>query len=132
MASVCKQIVAMKLIERAALNYCLESQCIHTSAVVETLGGWRLRHGIPAKGREYGPLTDLPDWSYADGRPAPLQQAKRKRIKLHKEYCEKIIKLTKEVDECLELNQQKAAMEEARRQNAIHNRLKAKGDSLIK
>ncbi|KFM80988.1 39S ribosomal protein L52, mitochondrial, partial [Stegodyphus mimosarum] len=132
MAAACKQILAVKLIEKTALNYYLESRCIHISAILEKVGGWRLRHGIPAKGVEYGPLTDLPDWSYADGRPAPLQEAKKRKIKLHKEYCEKIIKLTKEVDECLELNQQKATMEEAKRQNAIRNRLKAKGDSLIK
>ena len=23
------------------------------------------RHGLPETGREYGPMRDLPDWSYA-------------------------------------------------------------------
>ncbi|CAL8376975.1 unnamed protein product [Boreogadus saida] len=27
---------------------------------------WRTEHGLAPSGTEYGPLTDLPDWSYAD------------------------------------------------------------------
>ncbi|PWA28822.1 hypothetical protein CCH79_00012887 [Gambusia affinis] len=32
---------------------------------------WRLEHGLARSGTEYGPMTDLPDWSFEDGRPAP-------------------------------------------------------------
>ncbi|KAF8786313.1 39S ribosomal protein L52 like protein [Argiope bruennichi] len=101
-------------------------QC--SSVLYESVASWRLRKGLPAKGREYGPMTDLPDWSYADGRPAPLQEAKKKRIKLQKEYMDNIIKLSKEVDKCFDLNRQKAATEEANRKKAIQNRLKPKGE----
>ncbi|XP_015911644.1 large ribosomal subunit protein mL52 [Parasteatoda tepidariorum] len=92
------------------------------------VGEWRIKHGIPAKGAEYGPLTDLPDWSYADGRPAPLSEGQKRKIRLNKEYCEQIIKLSKEVDEVNELNMEKALKEESLRQKAIKNRLKQKGD----
>ncbi|XP_065827616.1 large ribosomal subunit protein mL52-like [Oscarella lobularis] len=46
---------------------------------------WRIEKGMARSGNEYGPLTDLPDWSYADGRPAPESKAKviRKRRQEH-------------------------------------------------
>ncbi|GBM37823.1 hypothetical protein AVEN_84529-1 [Araneus ventricosus] len=100
-----------------------------SSVLYESIAEWRLRKGLPAKGREYGPITDRPDWSYADGRPVPLQEAKKRKIKLQKEYLDNIIKLTKEVDKCLDLNRQKAAKEEAIRKKAIQNRLKRKGET---
>jgi len=39
----------------------------------------RLGRGQAKDGIAYGPLTDLPDWSYADGTPAP--ETKRRRIR---------------------------------------------------
>ncbi|CAL1279414.1 unnamed protein product [Larinioides sclopetarius] len=36
-----------------------------SSVLYESVGGWRLRKGLPARGREYGPITDCPEWSYA-------------------------------------------------------------------
>ncbi|XP_073234269.1 large ribosomal subunit protein mL52-like isoform X2 [Porites lutea] len=39
----------------------------------------RLGRGQAKDGIAYGPLTDLPDWSYADGTPAP--ETKRQRIR---------------------------------------------------
>ncbi|CAL1279415.1 unnamed protein product [Larinioides sclopetarius] len=100
-----------------------------SSVLYESVGGWRLRKGLPARGREYGPITDCPEWSYADGRPAPLQEARKRKIKLQKEYLDNIIKCTKEVDKCIDLNHQKAAKEESLRRNAIQNRLKRKGET---
>ncbi|XP_054719794.1 39S ribosomal protein L52, mitochondrial-like [Uloborus diversus] len=105
---------------------------IHTAPILYRIGGWRLRQGLPAKGVEYGPMTDLPDWSYADGRPAPLSHGQRKRIKLQKQYCEQIIQLTKEVDECFELQKEKTAKENEKREAFLRNRLKPKGDALRK
>ena len=57
---------------------------------------WFFSHGLSRSGTEYGPLTDLPDWSYAgelytetssfklhclysDGRAAPMPKRKKKR-----------------------------------------------------
>ncbi|CAH1778591.1 unnamed protein product [Owenia fusiformis] len=51
---------------------------------------WRLQHGKARCGNEYGPLTDLPDWSYVDGRPAPLNRGQVRRIEERKQLAEQI------------------------------------------
>nr|AII98118.1 BLTX812 [Nephila pilipes] len=124
---LCKQMTTLKCIKSTfqTVDVCRH---LHSCLVLqESVANWRLRQKLPAKGREYGPLTDLPDWSYADGRPAPLSEACKRKIKLNQEYLDQIIKLTKEVDKCKELNQLKAAREEENRKKAIQNRLKPKG-----
>ncbi|GIX92857.1 39S ribosomal protein L52, mitochondrial [Caerostris extrusa] len=103
---------------------------MHISSVLqESVAQYRWRKGIPAKGLEYGPLADLPDWSYADGRPAPIPHGKVAKIKLQKEYLDQVINLSKEVDKCLDLNRQKAAKEEDIRRKAKANFLKSKGQA---
>ncbi|XP_020609552.1 39S ribosomal protein L52, mitochondrial-like [Orbicella faveolata] len=42
----------------------------------------RIRRGQARDGIAYGPLTDLPDWSFADGTPAP--ETRRRRIRRYK------------------------------------------------
>ncbi|XP_065183028.1 large ribosomal subunit protein mL52-like [Sycon ciliatum] len=46
---------------------------IHTSANSLAGGDFRKRIGLPADSVSYGPLCDIPDWSYADkNEPTPL------------------------------------------------------------
>lgn len=33
---------------------------------------WRERRGLPENPNAFGPLTNLPDYSFLDGRPTPL------------------------------------------------------------
>ncbi|XP_042542309.1 39S ribosomal protein L52, mitochondrial isoform X5 [Dipodomys spectabilis] len=40
---------------------------------------WRLQQGLAANPSGYGPLTELPDWSFADGRPAPPMKGQLRR-----------------------------------------------------
>jgi len=42
----------------------------------------RISRGQARDGIAYGPLTDLPDWSFADGTPAP--ETRRRRIRRYK------------------------------------------------
>ncbi|GFR16007.1 39S ribosomal protein L52 [Trichonephila clavata] len=126
----CKQITNLKCCGSAFKTVDVYRH-LHISSVFQgSVASWRIKQKLPAKGREYGPLTDLPDWSYADGRPAPLSEANKRKIKQNREYLDQIIKLTKEVDKCHKLNQQKAANEEEIRKKAIENRLKSKGKAL--
>jgi hypothetical protein len=37
-----------------------------------------LGQGLARSGNEYGPLTDLPDWSYVDQRAAPVLTKKQR------------------------------------------------------
>ncbi|XP_026302731.1 39S ribosomal protein L52, mitochondrial isoform X5 [Piliocolobus tephrosceles] len=52
---------------------------LHCGAAAWAGGQWRLQQGLAANPSGYGPLTDLPDWSYADGRPAPPMKGQLRR-----------------------------------------------------
>ncbi|XP_021099569.1 39S ribosomal protein L52, mitochondrial isoform X5 [Heterocephalus glaber] len=52
---------------------------LHCSASARAGSRWRLQQGLAASVSGYGPLTDLPDWSFADGRPAPPMKGQLRR-----------------------------------------------------
>ncbi|XP_036740496.1 39S ribosomal protein L52, mitochondrial isoform X7 [Manis pentadactyla] len=52
---------------------------LHCNAAALAGGQWRLQQGLAANPSGYGPLTELPDWSYADGRPAPPMKGQLRR-----------------------------------------------------
>ncbi|XP_016049596.1 large ribosomal subunit protein mL52 isoform X2 [Erinaceus europaeus] len=39
---------------------------LHCSTAARAGGPWRLKQGLAANSSGYGPLTELPDWSYAE------------------------------------------------------------------
>uniref|UniRef100_A0A493U395 Large ribosomal subunit protein mL52 n=1 Tax=Anas platyrhynchos platyrhynchos TaxID=8840 RepID=A0A493U395_ANAPP len=43
------------------------------------IGQWRVTRGLAPSQSGPGPLRDLPDWSFADGRPAPLWRGQQRR-----------------------------------------------------
>lgn len=45
---------------------------IHTSAAKLIDQEWRHDQRLPANPNKEGPLTNLPDFTYMDGRPTPL------------------------------------------------------------
>nr|XP_054304850.1 39S ribosomal protein L52, mitochondrial isoform X7 [Pongo pygmaeus] len=68
------------LLSMAALATLLFSvRRLHCSAAAWAGGQWRLQQGLAANPSGYGPLTELPDWSYADGRPAPPMKGQLRR-----------------------------------------------------
>ncbi|XP_030174546.1 39S ribosomal protein L52, mitochondrial isoform X6 [Lynx canadensis] len=52
---------------------------LHSSVAARAGSQWRLQQGLAANPSGYGPLTELPDWSYADGRPAPPMKGQLRR-----------------------------------------------------
>ncbi|XP_060475182.1 large ribosomal subunit protein mL52 isoform X7 [Panthera onca] len=52
---------------------------LHSSVAARAGSQWRLQQGLAANPSGYGPLTELPDWSYADGRPAPPMKGQLQR-----------------------------------------------------
>lgn len=58
---------------------------------------WRLKQGLGRHGNEYGPLQEIPDWSYADGRPAPLWPREVKRRQKQKELAQHAVRLMTEL-----------------------------------
>ncbi|XP_069375231.1 large ribosomal subunit protein mL52 [Paralichthys olivaceus] len=93
---------------------------------------WRKEHGLARSGTEYGPLTDLPDWSFADGRPAPLLKGQQRRKQEREVLARRIVMLNNEVDKGIERLKEK--QEEAKRLEE-HKKsllLKPKGRLLLK
>ncbi|XP_076811805.1 large ribosomal subunit protein mL52-like [Clavelina lepadiformis] len=46
----------------------------------------------------YGPMVDTPDWSYADGRPAPPGVRATARREIQKQICRRIIELNSDIN----------------------------------
>ncbi|XP_005085623.3 39S ribosomal protein L52, mitochondrial isoform X2 [Mesocricetus auratus] len=113
----------------AALGTWLSSvRRLHCSAAARAGGQWRLKQGLAANSAGYGPLTELPDWSFADGRPAPPMRGQLRRQAQREKLARRIVLLTQEMDAGLQawkLRQQK--LEEERKQE---KGLKPKGISL--
>jgi large subunit ribosomal protein L52 len=63
----------------------------------------RLAKGLPRSNNELGSdLFDQPDWSYADGRPAPVRVSVEKAINKKRVIDERIARLQSEMDVLLE------------------------------
>lgn len=68
-----------------------------TNTVCNAGQKWRLQHGLPRSGNEYGPLVDLPDWTYSDGNKAKDGRRQIRRDKKHKSISARIKKLLNEL-----------------------------------
>ncbi|GAA6091536.1 39S ribosomal protein L52, mitochondrial [Tachysurus ichikawai] len=93
---------------------------------------WRLENGLAWTGSEYGPLTDLPDWSFTDGRPAPPLKGQVRRQKQREDFARRAVNLNAEVDQAMKSwGAEKEAQERAKEQlkSAM---LKPKGKLLLK
>nr|XP_005338848.2 39S ribosomal protein L52, mitochondrial isoform X3 [Ictidomys tridecemlineatus] len=102
---------------------------LHCSVSALAGSQWRLQQGLAANPSGYGPLTELPDWSYADGRPAPPMKGQLRRKTQREEFARRVVLLSQEMDagiQAWQLRQQKLQEEERKQKNA----LKRKGASL--
>ncbi|XP_063245035.1 large ribosomal subunit protein mL52 [Bacillus rossius redtenbacheri] len=94
--------------------------------------GWRKQRGLPENPNSFGPLTNLPDYSFRDGRPTPLGVGQYQRVLRQQDFAEKVVKLTKEIDFAVERYDKLQQEEEERRQHILDSKLKPKGQKLIK
>nr|XP_055055518.1 39S ribosomal protein L52, mitochondrial [Misgurnus anguillicaudatus] len=93
---------------------------------------WRIENGLACSGSEYGPLTDLPDWSYADGRPAPALKGQIRRQKQREEFARRAVYLNAELDKGME-QWQKRKNEQSEKEERLRSlMLKPKGNLLLK
>ncbi|VCX39583.1 unnamed protein product [Gulo gulo] len=100
---------------------------LHSSVAAQAGSQWRLQQGLAANPSGYGPLTELPDWSYADGRPAPPMRGQLRRKAQREKFARRVVLLSQEMDAGLQawqLRQQEKLQEEERKQK---NALKPKG-----
>ncbi|KAI3376343.1 hypothetical protein L3Q82_016825 [Scortum barcoo] len=116
--------------------------CLHRLLVVNSgqcrqHGGARedivlLRHGLARSGTEYGPLTDLPDWSFADGRPAPPMKGQQRRKQEREVLARRIVMLNSEVDRGMEAWSKRVEEAERTEEHRKSLLLKPKGKLLLK
>ncbi|XP_054457737.1 39S ribosomal protein L52, mitochondrial [Anoplopoma fimbria] len=93
---------------------------------------WRKEHGLARSGTEYGPLTDLPDWSFADGRPAPPLKGQLRRKQEREALARRIVMLDSEVDKGIEAWSEKQKEAKRLEEHKKSLLLKPKGKLLMK
>ncbi|XP_055343719.1 39S ribosomal protein L52, mitochondrial-like [Paramacrobiotus metropolitanus] len=91
---------------------------------------WREDRDIPRTGTEYGPLTDLPDFRFLDGSPAPLSRGQHARLLKSEEYAQRSIFLTKEIDSAVATHAEMEQQRQAERDAIIQNKLRAKSEQV--
>ncbi|XP_055304182.1 39S ribosomal protein L52, mitochondrial [Sitodiplosis mosellana] len=93
---------------------------------------WRRNRRLPKNPTSSGPLTDLPDYTYMDGRPTPLGIRQKARLDRQRELAAKIVKNIKELDDAKQMYQQKLVATEEERKAILESKLKPKGRFLAK
>ncbi|XP_064787550.1 39S ribosomal protein L52, mitochondrial isoform X3 [Oncorhynchus masou masou] len=108
------------------------SRCFTTTCGAPAGIKWRTENGLARSGTEYGPMTDLPDWSFADGRPAPPLKGQLRRRQERETLARRVVNLSSEVDKGMEVWREKR--EEAKRMLERNKSLllKPKGNLLLK
>ncbi|XP_013791202.1 39S ribosomal protein L52, mitochondrial-like [Limulus polyphemus] len=106
----------------------LIERSIHKSVPLFAGKKWRERNGKAPNGNEFGPLTDYPDWSYADGRAGLLGKGQKRRLVEQEGYARKVVQLLKEVDFAVEREANLKKDAEEQHQKLLEKKLKPKGN----
>uniref|UniRef100_A0A0K8TSB8 Large ribosomal subunit protein mL52 n=1 Tax=Tabanus bromius TaxID=304241 RepID=A0A0K8TSB8_TABBR len=107
-------------------------RCITTTSSSLLDQRWRHAQGLPENPNAYGPLTDMPDYTFLDGRPTPLGAHQKRRMLQQREIAKKIVTLSKELDFAKERYQKLQKAKEEERQKLLDSKLKPKGHLLLK
>ncbi|XP_034831408.1 large ribosomal subunit protein mL52 [Maniola hyperantus] len=103
-----------------------------TCTAMTQMKQWRVSKGLSANRNAEGVLTDGPDYTFLDGRPTPLLQKQKQRMLKQQEFANQIVTLCSEVDFAKRRHQDMVQAKEQERQDIINNRLKPKGNSLLR
>ncbi|XP_033210553.1 39S ribosomal protein L52, mitochondrial [Belonocnema kinseyi] len=102
-----------------------------TSSSVSIDQYWRMQKGLTANPNAFGPLTNLPDYSFKDGRPTPYGVNQKRKIVKNREYAAKIVRLVGEVDYAVERYDRLIKEKQEEQRRIIDSKLKAKGELLL-
>ncbi|GLV34854.1 mitochondrial ribosomal protein L52 [Carabus blaptoides fortunei] len=105
---------------------------ISTSGARNLIQAYRKQKGQPMNPNSYGPLTDLPDFTYLDGRSTPLGMRQKKRMLKQKEIAQTILTLSKEIDFAVKRHEDMVTTEKENAEKILANKLKPKGHLLLK
>ncbi|XP_063701323.1 large ribosomal subunit protein mL52 [Culicoides brevitarsis] len=93
---------------------------------------WRKEAGLEQNPTSFGPLTNLPDYTYMDGRPTPLGVRQKGRVMKQREYAGKIVQYIGELNFAKQRYQENINAAIQTRQEILKNKLKPKGHLLLK
>ncbi|KAH8254680.1 hypothetical protein KR032_011616 [Drosophila birchii] len=112
---------------------------------------WRADKGLPENPNAFGPLTNMPDYTFLDGRTTPLgvgipskycmnscltrialQSNQKRRLLKQQEIASKIVELSGELEFAKQRHERLKAEAAAEKQRIIQNKLKPKGHLLLK
>ncbi|KAH8277839.1 hypothetical protein KR018_008504 [Drosophila ironensis] len=93
---------------------------------------WRAGKGLPENPNSFGPLTNLPDYSFLDGRPTPLGANQKRRILKQQEIASKIVELSGELEFAKQRHERLKTEAAAEKQRILQDKLKPKGHLLLK
>nr|XP_012804972.2 39S ribosomal protein L52, mitochondrial isoform X2 [Jaculus jaculus] len=94
---------------------------LHVSVAARAGSQWRLQQGLAANPSGYGPLTELPDWSFADGHPAPPMKGQLRRKTQREKFARRVVLLSQEMDAGLQVwhLRQQEKLQEKQQKNAF-------------
>ncbi|XP_066484970.1 large ribosomal subunit protein mL52 isoform X2 [Tiliqua scincoides] len=112
------------------VKFIFASRSLHCSTADQAGGAWRVRHGLPVNPSILGPMTDLPDWSFADGRPAPPMKGQLERQEKNKEFARRVAMISAEMDRGIERWEARQREQKQQAEEKKHQRLQPKGSFL--
>lgn len=77
-------------------------------------------------GERYGPLVELPDYTYLDGRPTPLTPEQRQLEAERKDLAQKVMKNLECIDNVEKFNKEKEEEQRLEKEMVKQKRLKQK------
>lgn len=92
---------------------------------------WRIQRKLTVNPNAFGPLTNLPDYSFKDGRPVPYGSHQKRRIDQQREHLLRIKELVSEVDMAVMKHKSKLEAIENEKQRILGRKLKEKGEKLL-
>ncbi|KAG5326440.1 RM52 protein, partial [Pseudoatta argentina] len=68
------------------ISYNIVVNGFHQSCVQYINQRWRQKRGLTANPNTFGPLTNLPDYTFKDGKPTPLGIRQKARLDKQRDY----------------------------------------------
>lgn len=93
---------------------------------------WRASKGLPENPNAFGPLTNMPDYTFLDGRTTPMGSNQKKRLIKQQEIAAKIVELSGELEFAKQRHEKLKSEAQAEKQRILQNKLKPKGQLLLK
>lgn len=106
--------------------FAIYSRSLTSTAAIFAGSKWRYDQGKAENNSSYGPLTDLPDYTYLDGRPTELSTCQTRRQQKRIALASRVMLLISEMKQGQENYQYRLGLAEKERKEIVQKRLKPK------